>query len=237
MVMRVVVIFAFSAWFVCLGEPRVNAQASSSNNKRPNILLIVADDMGYSDIGCFGSEIPTPNIDALAKEGLICTQFYVSPTCSPTRSMLLSGVDNHQAGLGSMGELIYPNQKGRPGYEGYLSFRVVSLASLLKAAGYNTFMTGKWHLGRTQKQRPVARGFEKSFALLFGGASHFEDGVGLQESEKQAQYREDGQLVKKLPKQFYSTTFYTDKLISYIDNNRDKKKPFFGYLAYTTVHT
>lgn len=105
---------------------------------KPNILLIIADDMGYSDIGCFGGEIKTPNLDALAARGVRATNFYVGPTCSPTRSMLLSGCDHHVAGFGNMDEFAGPKQKGKPGYEGYLNNRVVPVAKVLREAGYHT---------------------------------------------------------------------------------------------------
>ncbi|UCD58584.1 MAG: sulfatase-like hydrolase/transferase, partial [Candidatus Hydrogenedentota bacterium] len=140
---------------------------------RPNILLIVVDDMGYSDIGAFGGEIRTPNVDRLARSGVRLTNFYAAPSCSPTRSMLMSGTYNHLAGLGTMTEVMAENQKGKPGYEGYLSDRVVTIAELLRDAGYHTYMSGKWHLGEEVEQDPFFRGFEHAYTMLQGGASHF----------------------------------------------------------------
>ena len=202
---------------------------------RPNILLIVGDDVGYSDLGAYGGEIETPNLDALAKNGLQMTNFYVAGTCSPTRAMLMSGADHHLVGLGAMGEHMAPNQIGQPGYETYLNDRAVTIASRLKAADYRTFMSGKWHLGGTEELSPAARGFDKSIALLVGGASHF-DKRGLNANVDPAQYREDGKRVP-LPKDFkYSTDFYTDRMIGYLEDSKDSDKPFFGYLAYTAPH-
>ena len=126
------------------GPPETIAVAANSSldsldaDNRPNILLIVADDMGYTDLGSFGGEIDTPNLDYLAESGLKLSNFHTAPTCSPTRAMLLSGTDNHIAGLGAMAEAMPPNLKGRPGYEGYLNERVASLPSLLQDAGYQT---------------------------------------------------------------------------------------------------
>ncbi len=137
-------------------------------DQRPNILLVVADDMGWTDLGSFGSEIETPNLDTLAQRGVKFSNFYTSMSCSPTRSMLLSGTDNHIAGLGNMGELLTPEQRGKPGYEGYLNNRVVSLAEVLRAGGYHTYMAGKWHHGHEPEHFPHARGFERSFSMLFG---------------------------------------------------------------------
>jgi arylsulfatase A-like enzyme len=111
--------------------------------KPPNILFILADDLGYADLGVFGGEIPTPHLDELARKGMLLTDFYSSMTCSPTRVMLMSGTDNHQAGMGVMGPPTRADQKGKPGYEGYLNFRVASLADLMTDAGYNTYMVGK----------------------------------------------------------------------------------------------
>ncbi|MDH3723858.1 MAG: arylsulfatase [Desulfobacterales bacterium] len=200
---------------------------------RPNILLIVVDDMGYSDIGPFGGEVRTPSLDSLAKSGMRFTDFHTSVACSPTRSMLLSGTDNHLAGMGNQAEALFPNQLGKPGYEGHLNDRVVSFATLLRNAGYFTAMAGKWHLGEEVEHDPYNRGFQKAYALLQGGASHF-DTEWMMCANYTPIYRENGVRVH-VPKGFYSTEFYTDKIIEYIDS-RDANKPFFAYLSYTAPH-
>jgi len=209
---------------------------AAQQNKRPNILLIVADDLGYSDLGSYGGEINTPVLDDLAQQGVRYTNFNVSPTCSVTRSMLLTGTDNHVAGLGNMGELLAPNQMGKPGYEGVLNSRVASVAELLRDNGYHTYMAGKWHLGLKPDQIPHARGFERDFSLLVGGGSHFDDQWNLEWQIPKAPYTEDGRPVKKLPKDFYSTKHYTDKTIQFIDEGRKDGKPFFAYLTFTAPH-
>lgn len=211
------------------------SQASVSD-KRPNILLVMADDMGWTDIGRFGSEIDTPNLDVLAKSGVTFTDFHVSVSCSPTRSMLLSGKDNHIAGLGNMGELLTENQKGKPGYEGHLNDRVVTLAEVLRAGDYHTYMAGKWHLGHTAGALPFDRGFERSFSLLVGGASHWGDMRGILPKDDPAKYSRDGKELDKLPADFYSSRSYTDFLIDAIRGNHDDGKPFLAYLAFTAPH-
>jgi arylsulfatase len=157
-----------------LGTPRTQAA-----ERRPNILLVVADDMSWTDLGSFGSEIETPNLDALASRGVKFTDFHASVSCSPTRSMLLSGTDNHIAGLGNMGELLTPAQRGKPGYEGHLTDRVVSLAEVLRTRDYHAYMAGKWHLGHAPEHFPHARGFERSFSMLNGGSNYRSDMIGL----------------------------------------------------------
>ena len=133
-------------------------EAGAQERQRPNILLIVADDMGWSDIEPFGGEIRTPHIARLASEGIQFTQFYVGPACSPTRSMLLSGTDNHLTGMGTNAEVISEEQRGKPGYEGYLNDRVISVAETLATSGYETFMAGKWHLGEKPEHWPDKSG-------------------------------------------------------------------------------
>lgn len=211
---------------------------AGASTRRPNILLIVADDLGYSDIGAFGGEIATPHLDALAGRGLRLTSFYASPFCSPTRAMLMSGADSHRVGFGSMAELLTPQQRSQPGYEGYLTDRALPFPVLLKDAGYHTYMAGKWHLGVKEEHAPPNRGFEKSYAMMNGGASHFDQtGIITFDAEKtpMALYREDGQPVQ-IPQDFYSSEYFASKLISYIDSNRGDGKPFFGYLAFTAPH-
>ena len=208
---------------------------SGATDPRPNVLLIVVDDMAFNDLGLFGSEIRTPNIDALAREGVFLTNFHVSPNCSPTRAMLFSGTDSHNAGLGNMFEDLSPNQKGNPGYEGYLNFQVAALSELFLEAGYNTYMTGKWHLGLTQETGPAARGFEKSFALLQGGAGAFANMLPIVGPGK-ALYRENGVTLEELPEDFYSTPFYTERMMEYIGADLDDGEPFFAYLSYTSPH-
>jgi len=200
---------------------------------RPNILLIVADDLGYSDVGAFGSEISTPNIDALAKQGLMLTQFHVSPNCGPTRGAMMTGVDPHRAGMGGNHGAIAPNQEGQAGYEGHLRNDVVTIAELLREAGYHTYMTGKWHLG-SGGNNPSSRGFEKSFALLNGAASHWAD-QGAIIPGSATRYTRDGRIVDELPDDFYSSAWYTDQLISYIDSAADDA-PFFAFLSFTAAH-
>jgi len=199
--------------------------------KRPNIVLIVADDLGYSDLGCFGSEISTPNIDALANSGQIFTSFYTAATCSPSRAMLLSGTDNHIAGLGNMAEQIpyFREQVGQPGYEGYLNDRVICVAQLLKEAGYHTYISGKWHLGLTAKQSPSAKGFERSFSLLDAAANHFIPNA------EESRFWEDGHFTN-YPNGRYSNDLYTDKSIGFIKQDHGDEKPFFLYAAYTSPH-
>ncbi len=224
-------LIAASGAFLFLGV------APSALGQQPNILLVMADDMGWTDIGSFGSEIDTPNLDTLAQRGVKFTDFYVSVSCSPTRSMLLTGTDNHIAGLGNMGEMLTPEQRGKPGYEGYLNDRVVTLAEVLRAGGYHTYMAGKWHLGHEPDSFPAARGFERSFSMLFGGASYWSDMFGLlAEHQEIAEYVLDDKRLEELPKDFYATRSYTDFLIESIRENRDDGKPFLAYLAFTAPH-
>jgi len=203
--------------------------------RRPNIVVILGDDMGFSDMGSFGSEIKTPNLDSLAREGVRFTNFYTHASCSPTRSMFLSGVDTHLNGLGNMSEWTAPNQMGLDGYEGNLNDRVVTLPQLLKDAGYHTYMVGKWHLGKEPTQIPAARGFERDFTLLDGMGSYWDD-TNFSALTPRSLYTEDGRYLRQLPDNFYATTTYTDKMISFIDANRGDGKPFFAFVSHQAPH-
>lgn len=204
--------------------------------KRPNIVVIVADDMGFADMGMFGGEIHTPTLDTLARKGVRFTDFHTSPVCSPTRAMFFSGTDTHIAGLGNMDELTAPNQKGVPGYEGVMNHNIVSFANLLRDGGYHTYMAGKWHLGHEPNLLPHARGFERDFSMLEGEASYFSDMTGINTAQPDATYTEDGKYVTELPKDFYATEAYVDKMMGYIESNRKDGKPFFAYLAHVAPH-
>ncbi len=219
---------------------QTNSPATVQSAARPNVLLIVADDLGRSDLGAFGSEIPTPNLDALVAQGRLLDTMYVAPTCSPTRSMLLSGIDNHLAGVGNMAEMITPHltpeEVNHPGYEGGLNHRVAALPEIMKDGGYWTVMAGKWHLGASDGMRPDQRGFLRSYALMNGGAAHFkEKEMRITSDSPEPTYREDGKKID-LPEDFYSSRTYTDKLIDYLSDKSRGDRPFFAYAAYTAAH-
>jgi len=203
--------------------------------QRPNFLIIVADDLGFSDLGAFGGEIRTPNLDRLAIQGVRFTDFYVGATCSPTRAMLMTGMDNHRVGLGNMYEQTAPNQLGRIGYTGVLNTQIPTIAERLRGDGYHTYMAGKWHLGHSPEHIPQARGFERDFTLINAAGSHF-DMTGSAIENEVSEFTEDGKYIKKLPPNYYSTRTYTEKMVGFIEKNRGDGRPFFAYLAYQAPH-
>ena len=211
--------------------------SAHQERRQPNILLIVVDDMGFSDCEPFGGEIRTPVVQALADEGVRFRGFHVSSLCAPTRSMLLSGVDNHQNGLGTMPPMHSTNQYLQPGYEGPLNRRVMTIAEVLNDAGYRSYMAGKWHLGAIDGYRPEDRGFDRVFSFLGGGASHFSDHRALSSSEvPHTRYDEDGRdVTDDLPDDFFSSDAYADKMIGYLSDH-PADAPFFAYLAFTAPH-
>ncbi len=232
-------IYSLSSIFVALSvSPTIAAaEAPQFASTKPNVLLIVADDLGFSDIGSFGGEIPTPTLDSLAHSGIRFSQFYATPNCSPTRAMLLTGEDHHRAGMGSMAEALrsFPMLKGKPGYEGFLLPKTRSIAEVFSDNGYATYMAGKWHLGLTPELMPSAHGFDRSFVLLQGGGDHFGVGQNGGASLQQAHYREDGQPAT-YPTGEFSSDVYASRLIRYLESESDEEKPFFAYLAFTAPH-
>ncbi len=196
-------------------EPTVESEAAET---RPNILLIMADDLGYTDLGSFGGEIRTPNLDALALGGVRLTNYHVGPACSQTRTMIMSGTYTE---VGAISDGV----RNR-----YLADNVVALPQLMSDAGYHTYMAGKWHVGSGEGRHPAARGFESSFALMGGAAEHFKVGP-----DREGRYTENGVSVV-LPEDFYSTEVYTDKMIDYLQANEGDGVPFFAWYTPTAPH-
>ncbi|HVR74847.1 MAG TPA: sulfatase-like hydrolase/transferase [Planctomycetota bacterium] len=193
-------------------------------DRRPNIILILADDMGFSDIGCYGSEISTPNLDRLAAGGLRFTQFYNTARCCPTRAALLTGLYPHQAGIGHMVQ-----DRGAPGYRGILNDRCVTIAEALRPAGYHTLMCGKWHVGENRPHWPTDRGFEKYYGLISGASSYFR-------LDPERQMAIDDRPHVPDERGFYLTDAISDRAAALVDEYGRKEKPFFLYVAYTAPH-
>ena len=212
------------------------AACTAERAERPNFLVILADDMGYSDIGVMGSEIQTPNIDRLAARGMLMTHFRVHMLCSPTRAMLLTGADSHPAGYGTMAGEFTPAIRGQPGYETYLTDRVTTIANVLRDGGYHTYIAGKWDMGGHGNPAlwPEKRGFEESYVLVEGSGSHYNRAPSLLELDS-VTYVENGREIE-LPDDFYSSRNYADKIIEYIDRHGTDGKPFFAYLPFTAPH-
>ncbi len=199
--------------------------AHAAQQERPNVIVIIADDMGYSDISPFGGEIPTPNLQAMAEQGMRMSQYYTSPMSAPARSMLLTGNSNQQAGMGGM--WWYDSTIGKEGYELRLTDRVTTMAERFKDAGYNTLMAGKWHLGFVPGATPKDRGFNHAFAFMGGGTSHFNDAIPLGTVEAfHTYYTRDGERVS-LPDDFYSSEAYARQMNSWIKAT-PKEQPVFA---------
>jgi arylsulfatase A-like enzyme len=205
-----------------------HAPAETAEAKRPNIIVILVDDMGFSDVGCYGSEIPTPNLDALAANGLRFTQFYNTARCCPSRATLLTGLYAHQAGVGHMME-----DKGVPGYRGFLNDRCVTIADVLRSAGYFTAATGKWHVGYHQETaRPLTRGFDRFYGSQHGGF-YFQPAANRDVIlNDKVLYSSDN----PPPAGWYSTDAWTDYGVKFIDEALAVRKPFFLYLAHNAPH-
>jgi arylsulfatase A-like enzyme len=200
------------------------------STKRPNIVLILVDDMGYSDIGCYGSEIRTPNLDALAGKGLRFSQFYNGARCCPTRASLLTGLYAHQAGVGKM-----IGHEGLGPYQGYLGNDCVTIAEVLKENGYATYMSGKWHVGEERPHWPVDRGFDRHYGLISGGMNYFDIRKGKGHKVKR-HFAKQGEEHLPPKEGFYATDAFTDFAVECIDDHKDPEQPFFLYLAYTAPH-
>ncbi|MEH6610931.1 MAG: arylsulfatase [Halioglobus sp.] len=210
-------------------------QQPLASTVRPNIVFILADDLGYTDIAPYGSEVNTPSLSALAEQGLRFTNYHTAANCAPARAMLLTGVDSHLAGVPNIPEMLAPQQRVHANYQGVLGDDVVTVATLLEDAGYHTYMAGKWHLGMEPHKRPSRRGFARTMAMMDSGADNWEQRPYIALYD-QANWFADGERFT-LPEDFYSSRFLVDKMIEFIDSNLPDGKPFFGYLPFMAVHS
>jgi arylsulfatase/uncharacterized sulfatase len=212
---------------------------------RPNIVLIVADDLGYTDLGSYGGEIRTPNLDTLAAEGTRFASFHVAGECSPTRAMLLTGLNSHRSGVGAMRESVPREFEGKPGYLTVLDRKVVTLSSLLQRGGYRTYAVGKWHVGKESYNLPPARGFDRSLVQGDSGSDNWDPAQRYLALTDRVYWFEDG-APARMPKEYYSTSFFVDKALEYLQQDwatrsstsslRDGPQPFFLYLAFQANH-
>ncbi|MFT3737412.1 MAG: arylsulfatase [Breznakibacter sp.] len=218
---KILLMTAFAATFA------VQAQKRTTKNGRPNIVLILADDLGYSDIGAYGSEIQTPNLDKLASEGVRVRQFYNNSISAPTRASLLTGQYQHSAGVGD-----FAYDLGLPAYQGYINNQSLTLAEVLKSAGYSTLFSGKWHVSGNNVSQPWQRGFDRY--LLANNGSYFDQGD--YNGGKKTPYVLDGDPYPLEPDSYYVTDVITEKAVGFIDDAAKTNKPFFLYLSYTAPH-
>lgn len=213
--------------------PASAQQQAPTAARRPNIIVILVDDAAFMDFGVYGGEARTPNIDRLAASGAMMTNYHTSPLCSPSRAMLLTGMDSHRTGLSTIEEVLPPELKGKPGYTLSLEPGVLTIADRLKLVGYRTLMSGKWHLGHGDGDLPNHHGFDRSLALDASGADNWAARAYMP-YYKDAPWFEDG-APAKLPDEFYSSELLVDRLIKYIDEG-ERSSPYFGYIAFQAVH-
>jgi arylsulfatase A-like enzyme len=226
----------FAATVACLALlPWATAAAGAepADPAPPNFVVILIDDAALMDLGAYGGEARTPHIDDLASRGARFTHYYTSPLCAPSRAMLLTGADSHRTGLATIPEILPRDQRGQPGYSMALEPGVTTVATRLRAAGYRTYMTGKWHLGHGPGQLPVDHGFDRSFILDASGADNWEQ-KSYMPYYRRADWFEDGARAT-LPADFYSSAFLVDRMIDYLAGG-DPAQPFLAYLAFQAIH-
>ena len=207
---------------------------AATSSEQPNFVLLLIDDGGFSDLGAYGGEARTPNIDSLAAKGAMFTNYHTSPLCSPSRAMLLTGIDNHRTGVGTIPETLPASQRGKPGYSMHFESGVQTVATRLKEAGYRNYMTGKWHLGHGAGELPDAHGFDHSFVLDASGADNYEQKPYMPYYTS-ADWFEDGKPAT-LPKDFYSSAFLIDQMMAYLERDKASTAPFFAYIGFQAVH-
>ncbi len=232
-----------SALFVSCSSQDISEGTNKRSKKAPpNIVLILADDLALMDFGAYGGEASTPNIDALAASGTMFTNYHTSPMCAPSRAMLMTGLNSHRTGVPNLPLFLPPEYQTTPGYEGVLNNDVQTVASRLKNKGYDTYITGKWHLGHTDTTLPTKRGFNRSYILNASGADNYEHRPYLPGQGKPPWFK-DGQPID-LPEGFYSSRSLVDEMIGFMDearearpeNSPETKTPFFAFLSFQAVH-
>lgn len=202
-------------------------------DRPPNFVVLLADDLALMDLGIYGGEARTPHIDALARRGRMFTRYYTSPLCSPSRAMLLTGLDNHRTGVSTIPEVIPNEHIGKKGYSLRFEPGVTTIASRLRQRGYRTYMTGKWHLGHEEGDLPNSHGFDRSFVLDASGADNWEQ-KSYMPYYADAPWFEDGKPAR-LPKDFYSSRFLIDRMVDYLGEG-DQQKPFLAYIGFQAIH-
>jgi arylsulfatase/uncharacterized sulfatase len=221
---------------LCLcGRVVLASVAVAADQPRPNIVVLVADDWGFSDVGAYGSEIATPNIDELARHGMRFSNFHAAASCAPTRSMLLTGVDNHLNGVGNLRETMPQEHLGKPGYLGSLDTNVVTVATLLQDSGYRTCIAGKWNVGSEPYNLPNRRGFDRSIIQGDTGSDNWEPSQRYLPHTAKVNWFEDGK-EPVMPAEFYSSQYFVDRIIGYIDSGAKSGKPFFAYVGFQANH-
>jgi len=206
---------------------------SENAQEPPNIIIILADDMGYSDLGCYGGEISTPNIDKLAAEGILFTEFYNAARCCPTRASLITGLYPHEAGMGAM--VKNPGSVPEGPYQGYLNNTSVTIAEVLKQGDYYTAASGKWHVGEVRPHWPTDRGFDNYYGLISGAANYFDITKGKAADTKR-HFAIDSMEHMPPKENFYLTDAFTENAIKFLRKAETKEQPFFLYLPYTAPH-
>lgn len=224
--------FFFTLFSCTTGGHKKNI--TDKEHDKPNIILILVDDMGFSDLSCYGSEINTPNIDKLAQEGIRFTQYYNAARCCPTRASLLTGLYPHQAGMGGM--VSKPGEEVAEGpYQGFMSKNSVTIAEVLKEANYYTVSSGKWHVGETRPNWPIDRGFDNYYGLISGAANYFDISRGKSEGSVRRFVIDSTEIIPR-KEGFYMTDAITENAVRYLRLAETKDQPFFMYLAYTAPH-
>jgi arylsulfatase A-like enzyme len=207
--------------------------AQERATRPPNIVVVLFDDVGFMDVGAYGGDARTPSIDALARRGIMLSRYYTSPFCGPSRAMLMTGMDNHQVGMGTLVETATDEMRAFPGYSMVWENEQATIASLLSGAGYQTYVTGKWGIGEIGANLPNRFGFDRSYVMDATGGGNY-DAMPYLPGSHSVEWFEDGRPVT-LPEDWYSSTSLVDKMIEYIGEG-DQDRPFFAFLSLQALH-